>query len=563
MALPEAGYTQPVEIVVGGALPRNGYVQPVEIVAGSGMSIGGLVTGGTPGSVLFVDAAGNLGQNNASFFWDNTTPSLKLTNSPVPTLRLINSDGDQVKLTQRVAGDGLINALTTGGDVRVLDPANGRQFDLTFYSFGCSLDFNGSTAAGSTTGQSLFEFHGYQNSALGNHYHTIFSIFCGGDTQHEVHVRPMQDDDGIILNYPLSHIPVIYTEGTASGSPTLDFGVKRQAMLRIERIDASNWYFEHSGDSANDTLEYRFYDNGFNGTGTLKARMLYAGANGAGSRYFGLINSAADYMVLASDLTIFYNSAFGAEYGRWTSTALQCGTTNGFDLGASGTTWKNVYFGTQAIGPVGSATNPTYSFTGATNYGFYFITSTNVALSLAGAAKILWNTAQGTFRASNMPISWDNADSFGSVSLQISRDAANVLALKNSDNAQTFRTYAGNGANLGIVTVNESLTIAAAASTDSTTTIPAGAVILAVAVRVTTVIPTAATFTVTAATGGATFDTAAVSTAANSTDAGTAAGALYTAAGTKVRITPNLNPATATGVVRLAIMYYLATPPTS
>jgi hypothetical protein len=39
---------------------------------GGGMAIGGAVISGTPGSVLFIDAGGNLGQDNASFFWDDT-----------------------------------------------------------------------------------------------------------------------------------------------------------------------------------------------------------------------------------------------------------------------------------------------------------------------------------------------------------------------------------------------------------------------------------------------------------------------------------------------------------
>lgn len=84
MALPEAGYVQPVEIVVGGTLPRSGWVQPVDIVGtGVSMAIGGLVAGGTPGSVLFVDAVGNLGQNNAAFFWDITNLILKVKNVQV------------------------------------------------------------------------------------------------------------------------------------------------------------------------------------------------------------------------------------------------------------------------------------------------------------------------------------------------------------------------------------------------------------------------------------------------------------------------------------------------
>ena len=121
----------------------------------------------------------------------------------------------------------------------------------------------------------------------------------------------------------------------------------------------------------------------------------------------------------------------------------------------------------------------------------------------------------------------------------------------------------GSGATAGPVTVTELLTVAAAATTDSTLEIPAGALILSCAVRVTTVIPTAATFTVTTATGGTTLGTAAVSTAADSTDKGTAAGAFYQSAATKVRITPNAQPADNTGRIRLSVTYWVSTPATS
>src|SRR5215831_14351790 len=44
---------------------------------GGGMSIGGAVTGGTPGSVLFIGAGGILAQDNNEFFWNDTTHILK------------------------------------------------------------------------------------------------------------------------------------------------------------------------------------------------------------------------------------------------------------------------------------------------------------------------------------------------------------------------------------------------------------------------------------------------------------------------------------------------------
>lgn len=50
---------------------------------GGDMAIGSPVTGGTAGSVLFVDSSGDLGQNNANLFWDRTHLALGIgTNNP-------------------------------------------------------------------------------------------------------------------------------------------------------------------------------------------------------------------------------------------------------------------------------------------------------------------------------------------------------------------------------------------------------------------------------------------------------------------------------------------------
>ncbi len=120
-----------------------------------------------------------------------------------------------------------------------------------------------------------------------------------------------------------------------------------------------------------------------------------------------------------------------------------------------------------------------------------------------------------------------------------------------------------NGQVLGILKLTELTTIAAAATTDTTIQMPAGAVVLGVSVRVTVVIPTAATFTVGDSGSAARFSTAAVSVAAGSTDAGTKAGAYYNASALSVRITPDVQPAANSGRVRVTINYYLITPPTS
>ena len=49
--------------------------------AGSGASIGGAISGGTSGSVLFVDASANLAQDNANLFWDDTGNILRVLNA--------------------------------------------------------------------------------------------------------------------------------------------------------------------------------------------------------------------------------------------------------------------------------------------------------------------------------------------------------------------------------------------------------------------------------------------------------------------------------------------------
>lgn len=59
---------------------------------GGGMAIGGTVTGGTSGSVLFIDAVGQLAQDNAAFFWDSPNDRLGIgTNSPAYNLDVLGS----------------------------------------------------------------------------------------------------------------------------------------------------------------------------------------------------------------------------------------------------------------------------------------------------------------------------------------------------------------------------------------------------------------------------------------------------------------------------------------
>lgn len=111
-----------------------------------------------------------------------------------------------------------------------------------------------------------------------------------------------------------------------------------------------------------------------------------------------------------------------------------------------------------------------------------------------------------------------------------------------------------------IKSLTELTTIAASATTTTAIQMPAGAIVLGVAVNVNTIIPTAATFTVGDAGSAARFNTAAVTVAAASTDRGTKAGAYYNATAAGILITPNLTPGAATGKVQVTIYYIEITP---
>jgi hypothetical protein len=151
------------------------------------------------------------------------------------------------------------------------------------------------------------------------------------------------------------------------------------------------------------------------------------------------------------------------------------------------------------------------------------------------------------------------------------RDGVGILAIKAGVTDQFFRLYGANGGYWERGVSSELLTIAAAASTDTTgNLLPANAIIEAVTVRVITVIPTAATFTVGDAATPARFATG-VAVAADTTAVGLlqrnpadadAAGPVQASAA-KVRITPNLQPGAATGVIRISVFYSRFVPPTS
>ena len=197
----------------------------------------------------------------------------------------------------------------------------------------------------------------------------------------------------------------------------------------------------------------------------------------------------------------------------------------------------------------GSAAAPALLVYG-TDLGLYTISGGDLAVSVGGAT--VANFSSGLSLGTGKLKFYSAVDQINA-DVTAYRSAAGALEI--SDNA--------NGKAIGIKSLTELTTIAAAATTDTTIQIPANAIVLGVSVRVTTVIPTATTFTVIGTTSSTAFNTAAVSTAATATDKGTAAGAYVNTTAQTIRITPNLTPGDATGRVRVTIHFIEITPPTS
>lgn len=284
----------------------------------------------------------------------------------------------------------------------------------------------------------------------------------------------------------------------------------------------------------------------------------------------GIIASTG-YSLTGSDATGMVNLA-----GTWNTSgnpvALKIAITNtasgstskflSFLAGAAGATEVFAVLKTGAIQLEGTK----QTITPQNGYGLIFSQEIGTSIYVGNGevrqclgGKYAWNDS-----ASNIVASADTG---------LARNAAGVVEV-NSGTAGTYRDLIGrtllvapssaNGQKLGLTELTELTTIAAAATTDTTIQMPAGAIVMGVSVRVTTVIPDATSFDVGDSGSATRFSTASVGVAANSTDAGTKAGAYYNASALSVRLTMNGTPPAAnTGRVRVTIYYFLSTPPTS
>ncbi len=132
--------------------------------AGSaGAAIGSPISGGTPGSMLFVDVSGNLGQDNANNYWDTVNARLGL-GTTAPNGKLHISDGTVPATAVIAAGtlnNGYLNITRNGSNQNNFASTTGTAIRFVR----ANTDLSAPTAL--TNGDSIFQMlmRGYDGSS--------------------------------------------------------------------------------------------------------------------------------------------------------------------------------------------------------------------------------------------------------------------------------------------------------------------------------------------------------------------------------------------------------------
>ncbi len=186
---------------------------------------------------------------------------------------------------------------------------------------------------------------------------------------------------------------------------------------------------------------------------------ILAQKNGATSQEFRVYGSTTGpvYTLVAhtgSSASIGTNSGGGSLFlttggsGRWlvggTTGHLTANTDNAYDIGATGANRpRSIYWGTQAIGALGSASAPSWTFTGRTSTGVWSRAADLITVSCGGADNFEFQPST-LLIGSTTGIYWGNTNSASTIAsyfTSLVSDGTGVLAQKNGTNAQAFRVY--------------------------------------------------------------------------------------------------------------------------
>lgn len=232
---------------------------------------------------------------------------------------------------------------------------------------------------------------------------------------------------------------------TGAGSDPFKVFLNADAKPTLQINGDGSMQWSPGGATVSDTGVLR------NGVGILEQK---SGTTAQAFRVYGT-TTGSKYTFISNDGSSGYLNTNGAGSSLYLGSSgvsiLQIASTghllffadNANDVGGSANRARNIYWGTQTLGPDGSVGTPAYSFASATNHGITKINTNILAICMAGNERFRFNTSAGYLVVpSDYSYTWSSTtDSSGSPDVLLARDAAATLAQKNGANAQTFRVY--------------------------------------------------------------------------------------------------------------------------
>lgn len=438
---------------------------------------GATLSGMTPGSVLFAGTGGALSQDNASFFFDDTTDALKLgargTGLVVPTLNRLEairditggaaaSNNATIYVETKVSGVNTGAAITS--EYPVVSMTGGTAAALT--AFGPLIYLTGGTVA-STYGANIINFNlggtvSNQYGLAGNSYVNAgsttnvfglqFGVSVTGTATTAYGADITLTGAGTITNgYGL------YVRTPFSGTVnTALYGIFNE----IGRASAIGMVIKGAAVQTGDLLQFQ------NSAGTVLTKVL-AGGNvltvdgtaaapawaftsepgfgfyRGGASILDISNSVASVFrfntASLSGLTLANDLPFG-----WSSTGAASGARD-IILSRAAAGKLSLSTGSAMYFPDGTAAAPSLAFASDPNTGLFSILGDKLALVAAGATVALIDNfhSTGLWLSSISALQWTSGaiGTTNTTDLALWRDAANTLAQRNGVNAQAFRVY--------------------------------------------------------------------------------------------------------------------------
>lgn len=222
---PTLGKVTLLRVATSGTRTLTAYDVDLDNLGGGGSpAIGGTITGGTAGSVLFVDPAATIAQDNANFFYDNANNRLGIgTAVPSSRLHLAGSTG---VLVETVASPWAVFGADVAGSNYLTLRRPGTTSALGYIGGGNG----GSISAGTDADLAVRSEQAFYIATLGNNPRVI--VESGGN----VGVGVMTPNELLTVNARLS-----LAETTAPAA-TVGFG-----KIYVKATDGDPYYMDGAG----------------------------------------------------------------------------------------------------------------------------------------------------------------------------------------------------------------------------------------------------------------------------------------------------------------------------